>query len=219
MLTHHPQAHKYSRVCIGCAFVAIGFFVGLACVAFTLNPFGLHILGRWLDIPSNTASADAIVVLGGGAERLTTAVTLYKQGYAPELWYTGDVTPAGTLLTIESQLARQAAIDMGVPADAIHLLPTTSTWEDGQQIAALVKRTSIKRILVVTSWYHGRRGLCVVRQGLRGSGAQVYYQAASDSLFGPDNWWIKEEGLVSVFNEYIKIGFYWWKYGLVPWQC
>ena len=37
--------------------------------------------------------------------------------------------------------------------------------------------------------------------------------------YGPENWWQHEDGLVAVTNELIKFGFYWWHYGLVPWQC
>ena len=176
-------------------------------------------LGHWLEAPSNPSSANAIVVLGGDQERIGTAVSLYKQGLAPEIWYTGNYTPAGQILLIETQLAYQAAIASGVPAGAIHLLPTTSTWEDGQQIAAYAKERGTRSIVLVTSWYHAHRGLCIVRRDFAGSGVAVSFQAAANSTFGPNNWWRNEEGLIDVFDEYIKIGYYWLNYGLAPWQC
>ena len=201
--------------CLFVLLIACLGFIGLI-LAYSL---WLPLVGSGLTSPSDPLSADAIVVLGGGSERLKTAVSLYEQGKAPEIWYTGNYTPVGQLYPIEAQLARQAAIDMGVPADAIHLLPTTSTWEDGQQIAAYARQRGVKSILLVTSWYHGRRGVCVVRHHLAGTGIQLSFQAASNATFGPDNWWRNEEGLIAVVNEYIKFAFYWVHYGLAPWQC
>ncbi|MCL4504489.1 MAG: hypothetical protein M1434_09830 [Chloroflexi bacterium] len=75
------------------------------------------------------------------------------------------------------------------------------------------------RILVVTSWYHGRRGMCIIRHDTRDTAIQVSYQAAYNATFGPDSWWRNEEGLMDVTNELIKIGYYWVEYGLSPWQC
>jgi uncharacterized SAM-binding protein YcdF (DUF218 family) len=176
-------------------------------------------LGQWLLSASDPSQADAIVVLGGGRERLGMAVRLYEQRLAPEIWYTGNYTPTGQIILNEPQLALRAAIEMGIPANDVHLLTTTSTWEDGQQIAAYAQARGVKSILLVTSWYHGRRGVCVVRHHLAGTGIQLSFQAASNATFGPDNWWRNEEGLMDVISEYIKFAFYWVHYGLAPWQC
>jgi hypothetical protein len=67
--------------------------------------------------------------------------------------------------------------------------------------------------------YHARRGVCVVRHHLAGAGIQLSFQTAYNSTFGPDNWWLSEEGLMDVVSEYIKFGFYWIHFGLAPWQC
>ena len=176
-------------------------------------------LGRALEAPSNPAPAQAIAVLAGGRSRLGQAVTLFRQGFASELWYTGDTPQGEDPFETDGQLARRAAIDMGVPERAIHTLSSTSTWEDAQQIAAYAHSRGTKSILLVTSWYHARRGLCAIRHHLEGTGIRVSFQAAYNTTFGPDNWWRTEEGLMDVVNEYIKIGFYWFHYGLAPWQC
>lgn len=177
-------------------------------------------IGRWLARPATTTPADAIVVLsGGGPERMMHGIALYNQGLAPQLWYTGDAPiPAMTNFT-DGQFARRLAIEQGVAPEAIHLLETTSTWEDGQEIAAQVSQTHARRILVVTNWYHSRRALCVVRHHLAGLAVEVDYAAPPAQTYGPANWWQQEEGLVDVLSELIKFGFYWWRYGLAPWRC
>ena len=210
-LHRHPRLGCFVWLLASCLTV-------LLLLAITANLW-LSGIGHWLDVASNPAPADAIAVLAGNRPRLLQAVSLYEQGLAPELWYTGDAPQGEEGFVRDAQAARQAAIQMGVPAAAVHLLPTTSTWEDGQQITALARQKSYTRILIVTSWYHGRRGMCIIRHDTRGTAIQVSYQAAYNAIFGPDNWWHNEEGLMDVTNELIKIGFYWVQYGISPLRC
>lgn len=204
---------------LGCALWLLIFIIAVPLIIVLTSGLWLPALGHALEMPSNPAPADAIAVLSGGRPRLEQAVSLYKQGYAPELWYTGDAPQGEEPYERNSQLARQAAIDMGIPANAIHLLPSTSTWEDTQQIIAYAQQRDIKKVVLVTSWYHARRSMCIVQRQSAGTDINVSFQAASNATFGPDNWWRTEEGLMDVVNEYIKIGYYWLHYGLVPWQC
>ena len=211
LLTRHPR--------LGCLLWLLA-----SCLLFLLlmpltSGLWLPAIGRWLDAPSNPAPADAIAVLAGNRPRLEQAVALYQQGLAPEIWYTGDAPQGEESFSHGAQDARLAAIELGVPAAAITLLPTTSTWEDGEQITALAKARGYKRILVVTSWYHARRGVCIVRRWAQGSDIQITFQSAYNKTFGPEQWWRNEEGLLDVSNEIIKFGFYWVQYGLAPWQC
>jgi len=98
-------------------------------------------------------------------------------------------------------------------------MPTTSTWEDGREIAALVRQEGVHSILLITDWYHSRRALCVVRRQLAPDSITLYYEPPPTVAYNPDNWWHSEDGLVSVVNELVKFGFYWWHYGVAPWQC
>jgi hypothetical protein len=44
----------------------------------------------------------------------------------------------------------------------------------------------------------------------------IYVSAAADPNYDPAHWWQTEEGLIAVFNEVIKLAFYWAKYGITP---
>lgn len=196
----------------------------LAALVLAVNLFALdecwtcHV-GEWLDIPAQVAHADAIVVLGGGPERLPAAIDLFHEGIAPELWYTGaredSLDPAGN----EARLAYKTAQEMGIPAEAITMLTTISTWEDGQQIAATAQARGTRSILVITNWYHGRRALCIIHHHLRDQRVQIYYQPVETSGFGPDDWWLSEDVSRTVTTELYKIIFYWGYYGLIPGVC
>jgi uncharacterized SAM-binding protein YcdF (DUF218 family) len=183
----------------------------------------LPAIGSWLHQSSQPAPAEVIVVLAGDRERIVEGIALYKQGLADEIWYTGNVTFTTAPIPNESQVARQYAIDQGVPAEAITLLPSTSTWEDALAIRAQMDEQGVQHILLVTSWYHSRRSLCIMRHHLEledGTHQLSWYSAPTDSYhYGPSNWWQHEHGLVQVQNEFIKFGFYWLTYGLCPLQC
>lgn len=177
-------------------------------------------VGEWLDIPAQIAPADAIVVLGGDArQRLPIAVELFHAGIAPELWYTGAVEESQAGDGSAAQVAVEQAMAWGVPSESLTLLATTSTWTDGEEIAATISARDKRSIVVVTSWYHGRRALCAIHHHLSDKTVQVYYQPTATPDFGPHDWWDSEVGALTVTRELNKILFYWGYYGLVPWVC
>ena len=127
-------------------------------------PLWLPALGRGLVVTPCEGQGDAIVVLGGGGpERVMHGIQLYRQDIAPKLWITGDQPVSDMLGFAEGKLGRDLAVREGVPASDIGLLNTSSTWEDGQQIAAAVKKKGLRRIVIVTNWSHSRRALAVIR--------------------------------------------------------
>jgi uncharacterized SAM-binding protein YcdF (DUF218 family) len=174
---------------------------------------------RWLARSPQVDQVDAVVVLGSGhPQRMLRGISLYKQGLGPELWHTGHTLGPREHMT-RAQQAAQLAIAHDVPAEAIRLLASGSTWEDGQAIAAQIKDRQLKSIIVVTDWWHSRRALCVIKQQLAGSRVAVYYAPPPDSPYGPDNWWQERRGRALVFRELVKNGYYWSHYGVVPWRC
>ncbi|MBU4199097.1 MAG: YdcF family protein [Verrucomicrobia bacterium] len=176
------------------------------------------VLGTSLAMTPCEGQTDVIVVLGGGGpERAVHGIQLYRQGVAPKLWFTGDRPVPEMPSFTDGQLARDLAVREGVPAGDIYLLKTTSTWEDGQQIAAGVKQQGLRRIVIVTNWYHSRRALAVIRKQLAGESVEVFYSPPPTSVRCPDRCWSRDEWMIMIVNEWIKIGVYWVKYGLSPW--
>lgn len=198
-------------------FGLLGLPLMLALIALAVSGWWLPVIGRWLAQPAQLAKADAVVVLSGDAERVMHGIRLYQQGFGRELWVTGDKPTQPILSVTDGKFAREVALGNGIPPEAIHLLATDSTWEDGLIIAAQARQSGCQSILVVTSWYHGRRALAVVRRHLAGTGVNVYYSPSTDLHFRPEDWWCSEDGLVAVINELIKAGYYWRHYDLAPW--
>lgn len=128
-------------------------------------------LGLFFDLyghePRAVAPADAVVVLGAGVRpdgtpsdalrhRVDHAVRLWKEGFAPLLAMTGGAD-AGEPSAAE--VAKGLAVSLGVDPTAIVTEATsTSTWENVQQIAPLLKERGVQRVLVVSDPFHVWRG-------------------------------------------------------------
>lgn len=188
----------------------------IACIA-TLQLLSLAI-GRLLPLPANPAQADAIVVLGGDPQRSLYGVELYKHGLAPQLWHTGAYIKPGQKVSI-AHLAIRDAIRDGVPREATSLLASRTTWEDGEAIAGLVRERGVRRLLVVTTWSHSRRALCVLQHHLAGTGVELHYEPPPAEMFDPRTWWLGGKERMAVLREVVAIPYYWLRYGLNPFDC
>jgi uncharacterized SAM-binding protein YcdF (DUF218 family) len=100
-------------------------------------------------------------------------------------------------------------------------LSGTNTWEETRHIAAELDARKLDSVLVVTSWYHGRRTLCSLHHHLtqRSLGeVVVHYQpvyGGGSSL----TWWRTDSGRAEVFSELVKFVYYTLRYGLNPFTC
>ena len=81
-------------------------------------------------------------------------------------------------------------------------------------IRRLAQQHRWRGIIVVTDLFHTRRAACTFRTLLPDT--TIYLSAAPDPNVDASRWWQTEEGLVAVFNEVIKLVFYWARYGITP---
>lgn len=193
-------------------------FVWLVSGTVTENSW-IRLAAIWLDVEPTATPADAIVVLGGSSDRLLVGGNLYREGFASELWYTGARAEVLANPAQRTELLQTTATRAGVPVEALTLLPTTSTWEDGEQVAATVRARQSRSILVVTSWFHGRRALCAIRHHLADDTVRIYYHPVPTSGFGVQDWWTTSRGYQTVTRELLKSLYYWQQYDLIPWVC
>ena len=159
------------------------FWAGLFC------GMGVVLAGRWainesavadrlvapLLVRDSPASADAIVVLGGGViaecvpnlnsmRRAIRGARLFKDERAPLLVITGG--GAGGACPVADGMS-DLVRELGVPADLILLeRESRSTWENAVMSAPLLRAHGIRRIVLVTDRMHMRRAAAVfARQG------------------------------------------------------
>ncbi len=123
--------------------------------------------------------ADAIVVLGGGAQaaqpprptiqvpgatanRLLYAVKLYREGKAPIVILCGGSW--AKQLPPESELMSQIIETMGVsPSAVVEESSSRNTYENATAVKMILTNRKIHRILLVTSAFHMPRALALFR--------------------------------------------------------
>ena len=186
---------------------------------------GAWVAARALIVSADLPKADAIVVLSGAStyiERTHKAAELYNQGRAPLVVLTDDNTRGGWSSAQQRnpyfvERARDELVKQGVPRTQIRVAPG---MPDGTHEEALVVRdyavtTGLRSILIVTSAYHSRRALRSLRQAFGDSGTVLGIVTAptGSQTPGPAFWWLHYEGWRSVAGEYVKLIYYWLKYG------
>lgn len=193
-------------------FRAFAALAGVIVILWATDERWLPLIGHWLAIPAtiDLHRADAIVVHGGNYTRTEYGARLFRRGLAPELWHT--TYPWGQV-EIVKEIEQN-----GVPAQAFHLLTSTSTWSDGQGIATTIRSRRVRSVLIVTDWWHSRRALCATEQQIGGYQVSIEYQP-SPAPAGPSDWWRDAEIRRDVLTELVKFVYYAVRYRMNPWEC
>ena len=159
--------------------------------------------------------ADAIVVLGGGAQfRSFEAARLYHAGLAPAVLVMNSelrATDRVGLTITEAELMRRVLLSNAVPAAAIHILGTnlTSTLGEALTLKAWCKESQASSFLRPTGPFHSRRVQWVFQKQLGNSARLTVTSISPEECQG---WWRDEKTLIDFQNEVIKYFYYRIKY-------
>ena len=169
-------------------------------------------LGGWLMVADPLEQARAIVVLSGHTPfRAMEAASIYRQGWAPEVWLTQPgVQPESAALARlgfkvvgdENYYNRLVLIRLGVPKGAIRAVGegAQNTAEEIQVIAREVRHMSGDRVILVTSKPHSRRVRATWRV-LVGRTPDAVVRHASGDPYNPDRWWRRTRDALAVSRE------------------
>ena len=115
-------------------------------------------------------TADAIVVLTGGAERVEVALRLLVEGRGKRLLISG--TGGGAELR---DFAGRTGLDAQAVADRVTLGYTaTTTHGNALETAAWVQENHIGSLIVVTAYYHMPRAMLELSRTIRGTRLFAY---------------------------------------------
>ena len=175
----------------------------------------LPVPGEWLDVSGPVEPADIIFVLSGQSLwRAKGAARLYQQHYAPHVVASAGNTTDLLLLVTGERITESDALDrmltrLGVPRDVTTIIGgSTSTREDADVFGRYVRSHHVQSAIVVTSHLHSRRARWTIRRALDDFSIKVQFVEADQPFFTASQWWQNEDGLVTVFGEYLKFAFY-----------
>ena len=177
-------------------------------------------MASFLVIDDNPQKGDVIFVLNGDADtRPFLAAKLFKEGRAPRIVIAiSEDTPAvkAGIFPNDTDVAVRIMKKSGVPEDKISILSipggVTSTRDEAAVLRRYVDAHGTKRIILITSAFHTRRAMWIMRKELAGSSAMVMSAPAPHNKFDKASWWKEESGLIHFADEYIKLFYYRAKY-------
>ncbi|MGI8892544.1 MAG: YdcF family protein [Bacteroidia bacterium] len=187
-------------------------------IIFLLRTPILKAAGNYLIKEDLLEKSEAIFVLSGDPyDRGRQAQILFEKGYAPVVIATGEnVSHNLKALGIdyaESDLTRHYLINNGMDSTYIVMIRKgTSTIEEASVIIDYAKVNSLNKVIVVSSLFHTRRIHAFYHPLFKKANIDLIVQGAPSSLYNEQEWWTKEDGMIMVNNEYVKLAFYSIKY-------
>jgi uncharacterized SAM-binding protein YcdF (DUF218 family) len=199
-------------------FFSVFVFIVLLVVIFRVNI--LRSIGNGLVYKDTLEPCEAVFVLSGSPdERAKHAAHLHKKGYAPRIICTGSITPENVeilgLDTKEAQITQAALIKRYQVTDSvITCLPEgTSTKEEADAILNYAEKHHLSKIMIVSTAFHTNRVKYIFRKKFkRNKNIKICIQPAPAMDYNERYWWKDEEGLLTVYTEYAKKMYYFFKY-------
>ena len=189
--------------------------IGVGVAAYVGRVALLEAIGGFLIVQDEVHPAEAIVVLSGSLpDRILEAVDLYRAHLAPRIILTREqplpglaaLRERGATLPEHHEQNISIAEQLGVPADAIAVMPTatTSTLAETRALVAYLREQHIHSILLVTSKAHSRRARLTFRT-LAGPDLRIAVCPSRYDPFSATDWWHERAFVRRAVIEYGKL--------------
>ena len=159
---------------------------GFFCFAYTINHYKID----------ETRSADAIIVLTGGKNRIRDAFALFNKGLAEKMFISGvqkDVSIENILQHNDIELGENNNIELGKSAH--------TTVENAIETKEWIEENNIKSIYLVTSNYHTPRSM---EEFKNLNPNTIIYPAPVFSENVSKRWWTNFGTFKLIMSEYTK---------------
>lgn len=193
-------------------FLALVGLAGLVVLAFARA-------GEWLDVSQVPVAADfAFVVPGEENTRPFVAGILYRRGLVRKILVPenesgsaqlAEILPTTGRVIVEVLRRRGVSPDDIIPVGGA----TTNSWDDLATLSKFLQSHPEATVLVITSSFHTRRCRWILRQQLGHLSARTIFVAAPVEWYDGFPWWSRREVAATVIGEYLKLGYYWIRYG------
>lgn len=165
--------------------------------------------GHWLVKEDSLQKADAIAVLSGNfPARALEAASLYRAGYANEIWLTHPGSQSESLKQLGIRYPGEAALNyellrrQGVPGKSTHVLdaPVINTQDELEVIGSALQQKNGASFIVVTNKAHTRR-VHELWNRLNSSRGKIIVHALPNDEFQPSVWWTRTGDTQQVIHE------------------
>jgi uncharacterized SAM-binding protein YcdF (DUF218 family) len=187
-------------------------------VVVALIRLSLPFLGNYLVAEDEPQQSDIIVLLmGSGPDRMLGAVDLYHAGHADEILMVRNmvrgydlVVSQGVKIPHDTDIAREVAVQLGVPVEKITVLPgdALSTQDEVIQLREYLKsEPDIDSLIIVTSKSHSGRAKKIFVKAMSSIDREIKVLSCPTEYddFNVDRWWKDREDLKRGALEYLKL--------------
>ena len=177
-------------------------------------------VAEYLIVQDELSPVDVIIVISGDGSRYRYAAKLFNEGYAKYVLFNYNKEDMFNIVGIRfnpEEMIRDFAISNGIPVERVFTDGRcASTYEDVLYAKENIAKKQFKSAIIVSNNFHMRRVYLTFKKLFKGNNIKLIFVPVSMEMDGinPDEWWTRESDLVAVFNEYVKLGFYCFKYGI-----
>lgn len=163
------------------------------------------------EVDNAKKGADAIIVLAGNYKtRAQKACSLYKDGYAKEIFIT-----SAKEYNDFSYIPNEINLTKLILINECNLIPilipsqkngATSTIDEAIDFAYFTKNSDIKHIILVTDAFHTKRSLYTFKKIAKKFDLNITFEvaAAKNKIYDSSNWYKTEKGLQDYVTESAK---------------
>ena len=183
-----------------------------------LGRLSLPSLGNYLVAEDEPQQSDIIVLLmGSGPDRMLGAVDLYHAEYADEILMVRNmvrgydlVVSQGVKIPHDTDIAKEVAVQLGVPEEKITVLPGDALSTQDEAIAVreyLKTEPDIDSLIIVTSKSHSGRAKKIFVKTMSSIDREIKVLSCPTEYddFNADRWWKDREDFKRVVLEYLKL--------------
>jgi uncharacterized SAM-binding protein YcdF (DUF218 family) len=195
-------------------FIALSIIIAI----FILGRLSLPTLGSFLVAEDEPQPSDIIVLLmGSGPDRMLGAVEFYQSGYADEILMVRNmvrgydlVVSQGVKIPHDTDIAREVAMQLGVPEEKITVLPGDALSTQDEAIAVreyLKNEPDIDSLIIVTSKSHSGRAKKIFVKAMSSIDREIKVLSCPTEYddFNAEKWWQNREDLKRGALEYLKL--------------
>lgn len=178
----------------------------------------LPALGNFLVAEDVPQKADIIVLLmGSGPDRMLGAVDIYNQNYADRIVMVRNmvrgydlVLSQGVDIPHDSDLAKEVAVQLGVPEGNVVILPGDALSTKDEALAVreyLQNELGVNSLIIVTSKYHSARSKKIFLKAMGSLDRDVEIRSCPTRYddYNAAKWWQEREDLKRGLLEYLKL--------------
>jgi uncharacterized SAM-binding protein YcdF (DUF218 family) len=162
------------------------------------------------DNSSPLKEADAIIILGGDSgSRSLNGLELYKKGYGRYILLTGIENGEPGAMDYYLNWRAQIFSNAGVERNNILFDKNSrNTWEEADNTFRLMQKLHWRHVIVVSDPPHMRRLKLVWDKVFKSPDLSYSLYPSTPTWWKADQWWSNETSAKFVFEEYLKLLYY-----------